>query len=195
MPSVLWRSLCSLISRTFTNSRSWSFIIFSFPTQSGPQTLSTHLLCLLILEYGWRQNVIPLLKGTHPAPSQPGALRPEAGYQQSPWAPALHLLRGMARDCIPLAKVAATDWAGKKQKARRNLGWKGRWGSPDQPPAHTKEHCRVRPRYPGPSNCRVHGAAVPVAGAGAPAVRNRGTADVGRRARLQTQQKGVIYTV
>lgn len=75
MPSVFWRSLCSLISHTFTNSPSCSFIISSFPDSRG--SLSACLLCLLLLGCGWRGNIFPLLKGD-PASSQPGPPCPEA---------------------------------------------------------------------------------------------------------------------
>lgn len=74
----------------------------------------------------------------------------EAGYQKSPRTHALHHLREMPRDCIPLRKVTAADWAGKKQRTRTNLGQQGPWGSPDQGSAHAKEHFKVRPRRSGP---------------------------------------------
>lgn len=52
---------------------------------------------------------------------------------ENPWACALHHLWEMPRDGIPLRKANATDWAGKKRRTRRNLGWKGPWGSPEGP--------------------------------------------------------------
>lgn len=66
--------------------------------------------------------MIPLLKGIHPVPWHPEALRPEAegdgspaeaGDQKSPRAHALHRLWGTPQDRIPLGKLVATDWAGK----------------------------------------------------------------------------------
>lgn len=200
MPSVLWRSLCSLISHTFTNSRSWSFIIFSFPTQSDSQT-SACLLCLLVLGYRWRQYTIPLLKAIHPAPSQLGFRRPEAEGD------------GLARrgrvpekppDSCPASPSGDAPGLHPAQKGHRSrLGWEKTENQDKSRSARTLGVSRPRlctrqgalQSQTTTLRTPVQGAAVPVAGDGAPAARYRGTADVHTRARLQTQQKCVIYTV
>lgn len=79
MPSVLWRSFCSLISHTFTNSQFWSFIIFSFPVRLR----RSQLVCFASLFWGTDgDSTIPLLKGIHTAPSQSGSLHQKAEHDE-----------------------------------------------------------------------------------------------------------------